>query len=94
MKKDPKKVAAAYKGLLDKTVTSPSGSFSAEDYKRWLQNLLTYSVPIYLGTLFAQLAMGVSWEVAAVTSLPTLYGAVADYIKKRQAESIYKVEQK
>ncbi len=94
MKKDPAKVAAAYKGILDQTTTSPSGVFSADDYKRWLQNLVIYTLPLYLGTLFAQLAMGVSWKVAAVTSLPTLYGAIADYIKKRQQESIYKVDKK
>jgi phenylacetate-coenzyme A ligase PaaK-like adenylate-forming protein len=94
MKKDPKKVAAAYKGLLDKTITSPSGLFSAEDYKRWLQNLLTYSVPIYLGVLFTQLAAGVNWKSAALNGLPVFYGAMADYIKKRQVENIYKVDAK
>lgn len=93
-KKDPAKVAAAYKGLLNQTVNSPKGEFTAQDYKRWLQNLLIYTVPTYLGVLFTQLAAGVPWKVAAITSLPTLYGAIADYINKRQKESIYKVEQK
>lgn len=90
-KKDPARVAAAYKGLISQTTTSPSGSFSADDYKKWVQNLVIYTVPLYLGTLFAQLAAGVSWKVAAMISLTTLYGAIADYIKKRQQESIYKV---
>lgn len=91
-KKDPEKVAAAYKGLIAKTTTSNKGSFTPDDYKRWLQNIISFTVPMYLGSFFLQLSMGVDWKIAATSSLAALYGPLADYFKKKQQESIYKVE--
>ena len=53
------------------------------DWKKWGLNLLEYSVPLFFGTLFAQLSLGVPLKSAIITSSLTLYGAISDYLKKR-----------
>lgn len=45
MKKDPKKVAAAYKGLMPKTVTSPKWQLVPEDYKKFVRDMFIFSIP-------------------------------------------------
>lgn len=70
--------------------TSNKGEFTKEDLKKWLGNLIEYTLPLFSATLFAQLAQGVSLKTALSVSLITLYGAVADYFKKRQSKTVYK----
>lgn len=50
---------------------------------KWLLNLAQYTVPTFLSTLFAQLALGVELKPALLASLPTLWGAFRDYLNKK-----------
>ena len=68
---------------------SKIGEMIPQDWKRWGENLVRYTLPLFSGVLFAQLAQGVSFKVAFSTSLVTLYGAISDYINKKNAETKY-----
>lgn len=75
-----------------KTLISQSGEIIKEDLKRWLKNILIYTLPLFLGTLFAQLSQGVNLKVALSVSLLTLYGAISDFLKKRNEITRYSVK--
>lgn len=51
---------------------------------KWVLNLAQYTVPIFLSTFFAQLALGVDFKAALLASMPTLWGAFRDYLNKRK----------
>lgn len=89
MKKDPEKVAAAYKGLLNQFVTSPEKALIGADYKKWAKNLLKFTLPI-IGVFLAQLQMGVELKPALLVAGLALYGAVADLVNKWAGEDTYK----
>lgn len=71
-------------------VKSKIGEMIPQDWKAWVNNILKFSIPLFVGTFFAQLAMGVDAEKALAVSLLTFYGAIADFISKRNAETKYK----
>lgn len=73
------------------TVTvSPPGVVSPNDWKKILGNVLNFTVPMYLGAFFGQLALGVSLKVAAITSLAVLWGPLKNYFDKLNTETITK----
>ena len=43
-------------------VKSKIGEMIPQDWKSWVNNVLKFSVPLFAGTFFAQLAMGVDAE--------------------------------
>ena len=43
---------------------SKSGEMIPQDWKRWGENLVRYTLPLFSGVLFAQLAQGVPFKVA------------------------------
>ena len=70
-------------------VVSKIGEVIPLDWKRIGQNFLMFTLPLFLSTFFAQLALGVKIDQALSISLISLYGPIADYIKKRQAQTSY-----
>ena len=52
-----------------------------EQLEAWGKNLLKFTA-VFLGALFAQLALGVTLQQAIPFALVILYGALADYFKK------------
>lgn len=88
MKKNPEKVAAAYKGLLGKYVVSQTKRMTEEDWRRWALNLLKFSAPI-LAIFFGLLAEGVSVQKALPVALYALYAALSDFFNKWKAETVY-----
>ena len=51
------------------------------DWDKIGKNLLIFTAPA-LAVFFAQLALKVDWRAAAGLALITLYGAVADFLRK------------
>lgn len=91
--KDPAKVAAAYKGILNQTITSPARHLSPEDKERWVKNFLKFVAPT-LAIFFAQLAMGVDYRPAALVALLALYQSLSDLFNKWANETTYRTEAK
>ena len=72
-----------------KNIVSMPGEMISQDWMRWVENFLRFTLPLFLGTFFAQLAANAPWKVALSVSLLTLWGAVADFFKKRGEETKY-----
>lgn len=91
MKKDPTKVAAAYKGLLEKnkTISSPKFALIEVDWDRWFRNLVLFFAPAFLLFLL-QLQQGSGVKEA----LPILYlwliNTLIDVTRKYLTENNYK----
>lgn len=63
-----------------------SGQMTPEKWAKLRHNLLVFVSPT-LAILFAQLAVGVDWKVAAPLALFALYQALSDYFAKKAKES-------
>jgi hypothetical protein len=91
MKKDPTKVAAAYKGLLEKNkvIVSPELKIINADWQRWFRNLVLFFAPAFL-IFLVQLQQGNSVQDA----LPILYlwliNTLIDITRKYLGENTYK----
>jgi hypothetical protein len=48
---------------------------------KWVNNLIRFTAPM-LAVFFAQLALGVDAQKAALVALIAFYGALADFFKK------------
>lgn len=91
MKKDPTKVAAAYKGLLEKNkvLVSPKREIINADVQRWFKNTTLFFAPAFILFLM-QLQQGNSVQEA----LPILYlwliNTLIDVTRKYLTENTYK----
>lgn len=65
------------------------GVLTSDQRKALIMNFLDFTVPMYLGLLFAQLALGVDWKIAFGSSLVAMYGPLRDYFKKKQSDTPY-----
>lgn len=72
-----------------KEVISKVGQMIPEYWKRWVNNCIQYTLPLFSATLFAQLAMGVDTKKALSVSMITLYGAIRDFINKKGETTVY-----
>lgn len=72
-----------------KEVVSKYGQMIPQDWKRWVNNCVQYTLPLFSATLFAQLAMGVAPKTALSVSMITLYGALRDFINKKGETTVY-----
>lgn len=52
-----------------------------EKLQSWIRNLVKFTAPM-LAVFFAQLALGVDAQKAALVALIAFYGALADFFKK------------
>ena len=71
-------------------IKSKIGEVIPEDIKKIISNMLEFALPIFLSTLFAQLAMGVELKQALTVSLLSFYGTLRDYFNKKNTETKYK----
>ena len=74
----------------DMEVVKPvEGKLSTEQWQSFINNLVSFALPLYMGFLLTQLVAGVDVKVALLTSLASLYSPVADYLKKRNNNDAY-----
>ena len=91
MKKDPTKVAAAYKGILEKnkTITSPKRMLIEVDWERWFRNTVLFFAPAFL-LFLNQLVSGKSVQEAAPVLYLWLLNTLIDVTRKYLTENTYK----
>lgn len=87
-KKDPNKVAAAYKGLLNKTVVSPKYALVEADYKKWLRDAFIFSIPALIVFLTA-LQQGLGIKDAALSVYTWALGMAINLLQKWAGEKTY-----
>lgn len=92
-KKDPIKVAAAYKGLLEKNkvLVSPKREIINADVQRWLRNTVLFFAPAFL-LFLQQLVAGKSVQESAPILYLWLLNTLIDVTRKYLTENTYKVE--
>lgn len=74
----------------DMEVVKPvEGKLSTEQWQSFVNNLLSFALPLYVGFLLTQLIAGVEIKTALLTSLVSLYSPLADYLKKRNNNDAY-----
>lgn len=88
MKKDPKKVAAAYKGLMPKTVTSPKWQLVPEDYKKFVRDMLIFLIPATIAFLTV-LQRGGSIEEAGIAIYTWALSQAINLLQKWAGEKTY-----
>jgi hypothetical protein len=87
-KKDPAKVAAAYKGLIPETVVSKRWKLNSNDINKWLKNAaIFFSMGAIL--FLIQLQNGASVEQAINVFYYWLLSALIDLIRKWASEKTY-----
>lgn len=86
--KDPEKVAAAYKGLMPKTVTSPRWKLQPEDYKKWARDIFIFSIPALIVALTV-LQQGGTMQEASVAVYTWLLSALINLLQKLASEKTY-----
>lgn len=70
------------------TVTiSPANSFTKDDLRNWIDNLLKFAAPTMI-VFFGQLAAGVPLEKAWPIALLAFYQSVHDFWKKYKTETV------
>ena len=91
-KKDPTKVAAAYKGLLEKNkvLVSPKREIINADVQRWFRNTVLFFAPAFL-LFLQQLVAGKSLQEAAPILYLWLLNTLIDVTRKYLSENTYKV---
>lgn len=77
------------KHMKKQIVTSELGKILPLEWKGIFHNFLIYTVPLFLSTFFAQLALGVSIKQALYISLITIYGTLANIFKKAYTQTSY-----
>lgn len=70
-------------------VTPPPGRLSTDQWQGFLNNLLSFALPLYLSFFFTQLALGIDPRVAALAALAALYSPLADYLRKKNDTDPY-----
>jgi hypothetical protein len=87
-KKDPAKVAAAYKGLMPKTVTSPKWKLIPEDYQKFMRDMLIFSIPA--GIVFLTvLQQGGTVEEAGIAIYTWALSQAINLLQKWAGEKTY-----
>lgn len=92
MKKDPQKVANAYKGLLDKnkTETSPRFHIGRDDVNKWLKNTALFLAPALI-LFLTQMQQGVPYQDAIKVLYLWGINTLIDLTRKWLTENTYKV---
>lgn len=87
-KKDPEKVAAAYKGLIPKTAVSKKWHINQNDIEKWLRNAAIF---FSLGAILflTQLQQGASLEQAINVFYYWFLASLIDLIRKWASEKTY-----
>lgn len=86
--KDPERVAAAYKGLMNKQVTSPKRKLVEADYRRWIRNAVVFLIPAVVVFLTA-LANGQDVQQAANVLYLWFLNTLIDLVQKWAKENKY-----
>lgn len=74
----------------DMEVVKPvEGKLSTEQWQAFVNNLVSFALPLYVGFVLTQLIAGIDVKVALLTSLASLYSPVVDYLKKRNNNDTY-----
>lgn len=86
--KDPEKVAAAYKGLMPKTVESPRWRLVPEDYKKWARDIFIFLIPAILAALTVLQSGGTPKE-AAIAFYTLFLMILTNLLQKLASEKTY-----
>lgn len=86
--KDPAKVAAAYKGILNKTKVSPKYKLIDEDYRKFVKDALIFSIPAAIMFLTV-LQRGGTLNEAAVAVYTWALGMAINLLQKWAGEKTY-----
>ena len=86
--KNPARVAAAYKGIMPETETSPKWKLNKEDVNKWLRNAaIFFSLGVVL--FLTQLQNGATMEQAINVFYYWFLSALIDLIRKWASEKTY-----
>lgn len=88
MKKDPEKVAAAYKGLLAKVKVKPRYKLAPEDYKKFMRDAGIFLIPALIVFLTA-LQQGVPVKDALMAVYTWALGMGINLLQKWASEKTY-----
>jgi len=87
-KKDPEKVAAAYKGLMPKTVTSQKWRLVPEDWQKFGKDALIFSIPALI-VFLTVLQSGGTVEEAGVAVYTWILSMAINLLQKLAKEKTY-----
>jgi len=87
-KKDPEKVAAAYKGLMPKTVTSQKWRLVPEDWQKFGKDALIFSIPALI-VFLTVLQGGGTVEEAGVAVYTWILSMAINLLQKLAKEKTY-----
>lgn len=87
-KKDPEKVAAAYKGLMPKTVVSPKWRLTAPDWQKFGRDAFIFMIPALI-VFLTVLQGGGTIEEAGVAVYTWILSMLINLLQKLANEKTY-----